>query len=328
MKILIVRFSSIGDIVLTTPVLRGLKEQLTDIEIHYLTKSKFSSLLENNPRIDKLWTIEKSIDEIIDALKKENFDQVIDLHHNIRTLALKKKLRKPSASFKKLNVQKWMLVNLKMKKMPKVHIVDRYMQAVESLGVKKDDSPCEFYISAENEVDIQQELELNTKKYIGVAIGAQFATKCLPTDKMVEILKDLDSTIVLLGGPEDEAKGNEIATLLNGKEIINSCGKFNLQQSASIVKQASVLLTHDTGLMHIASCFEVPVISVWGNTIPEFGMYPYFPSKPELFSIHEVKDLSCRPCSKIGYQDCPKKHFRCMVEQDVEKVVGALRGFI
>ena len=215
-----------------------------------------------------------------------------------------------------------------MKKMPKVHIVDRYMQAVESLGVKKDDSPCEFYISAENEVDIQQELELNTKKYIGVAIGAQFATKCLPTDKMVEILKDLDSTIVLLGGPEDEAKGNEIATLLNGKEIINSCGKFNLQQSASIVKQASVLLTHDTGLMHIASCFEVPVISVWGNTIPEFGMYPYFPSNPELFSIHEVKDLSCRPCSKIGYQDCPKKHFRCMVEQDVEKVVGALRGFI
>ena len=328
MKILIVRFSSIGDIVLTTPVLRGLKEQLKDVEIHYLTKTKFSALLENNPRIDKLWTIEKSIDEILDELKTENFDQIIDLHHNVRTLALKKKLGKPSESFKKLNVRKWMLVNLKMDQMPKVHIVDRHMETVESLGVKKDDLPCEFYISEENEVNVQKKLKLNSEKYIGVAIGAQFATKSLPTEKFVEILNEIDLPIVLIGGPEDEAKGNEIVAQLKNKTIINPCGKFNLQQSASIVKQASVLMTHDTGLMHIASCFEVHVVSVWGNTVPELGMYPYFPKKPEFYSIHEVKELSCRPCSKIGYPACPKKHFGCMMDQDVNGIVGALRRFI
>ncbi len=327
MKILIVRFSSIGDIVLTSPVLRGLKEQLTDVDIHYLTKTKFQSLLENNPRIDRLWTIEKSIEEILDQLKAENFDHVIDLHHNIRTLALKKKLAKPSASFQKLNVQKWLLVNLKMDKMPKLHIVDRYMKTIESLGVKKDGLPCEFYISIENEVNVQKELKLTSERYVGVAIGAQFATKCLPADKMVEILSHLDIPMVLLGGPEDEKKGDQIIQGLAGKEVVNTCGKFNLQQSASIVKNAKVLITHDTGLMHIASSFEVPVVSIWGNTVPELGMYPYFPSRPDLYSIHEVNDLSCRPCSKIGFQKCPKKHFNCMMQQDVGEVLKSIRRF-
>lgn len=328
MKILVVRFSSIGDIVLTTPVLRGLKEQLKDAEIHFLTKNKFSSLLQNNPRINKLWSIEKSIDEVLNELKRENFDHVVDLHNNVRTLSLKKKLGKPSSAFKKLNIQKWMLVNLKMDKMPKVHIVDRYMDAVSGLGVKNDNKPCEFYISKENELDASAELNLSSQKFVGVAIGAQFATKCLPTEKIIEILSQINAPIILLGGPDDTEKGETIIAALKDKEVVNSCGKFNLQQSASIVKQATVILTHDTGLMHIASCFEVPVVSVWGNTVPELGMYPYFPNKPELFSIHEVKNLSCRPCSKIGYQECPKKHFKCMLNQDISGIVGVLQQFL
>lgn len=328
MKILVVRFSSIGDIVLTTPVLRGLKEQMKDVEIHFLTKKKFSSLLQNNPRINKLWSIEKSIDEVLDELKRENFDHVVDLHNNVRTLSLKKKLGKPSSAFKKLNIQKWMLVNLKMDKMPKIHIVERYMDAVSVLSVKNDNKPCEFYISKENELDAIAELNLSSQKFVGVAIGAQFATKCLPTEKMIEILTQINAPIILLGGPEDAEKGEAIIAALKDKEVVNSCGKFNLQQSASIVKQATVILTHDTGLMHIASCFEIPVVSVWGNTVPELGMYPYFPNKSELFSIREVKDLSCRPCSKIGYQECPKKHFKCMLNHDISSIVGVLQQFL
>jgi ADP-heptose:LPS heptosyltransferase len=324
MKILVIRFSSIGDIVLTTPVLRAMKEQLPEVEIHYLTKKKFASLLENNPRIDRLITIEKSINEVLPELKNEQYDLVVDLHKNVRTLALKTKLKRPSKSFDKLNFQKWLLVNTKKNHMPNVNIVERYMETVSSLGVKADGQPCEFYISAENEVNAKDNLNLSSAKFLGVAIGAQFATKCLPIEKTVEILREINTPIVLLGGPEDEAKGNEIVALLPDKEIVNTCGKFNLQQSASIVRQASALLTHDTGLMHIATCFKVPIVSVWGNTVPEFGMYPYYPKNPELFSIHEVKNLSCRPCSKIGFQACPKKHFKCMMEQDLSLIVDRL----
>ncbi len=321
MKILLVRFSSIGDIVLTTPVLRGLKEQLADCEIHYLTKRKFASLLEKNPRIDKLWTIENSIDEVLNDLKEENYDHVIDLHNNVRTLALKKRLGKPAASFQKLNIQKWMLVNLKMDRMPRVHIVDRYMETVAHLGVKKDLRHCEFYIAAENKMDVASSFSLAPKNYLAVAIGAQFATKTLPAEQLIQILSAIHQPIVLLGGKEDDEKAETLLAGLSDKNIRNLCGKLNLQQSASVVEQAAVLLSHDTGLMHIASCFEVPVVSVWGNTVPELGMYPYYPQNPDLYSIHEVKDLSCRPCSKIGYQACPKKHFKCMLEQDFGGIV-------
>jgi ADP-heptose:LPS heptosyltransferase len=102
----------------------------------------------------------------------------------------------------------------------------------------------------------------------------------------------------------------------------NACGSFTLQQSASIVQQSKVLLTNDTGLMHIASCFEVPVVSVWGNTVPVLGMYPYYPQKRSLFSIHEVTNLNCRPCSKIGFKECPKGHFNCMKLQDSKRIAS------
>lgn len=326
MKILVVRFSSIGDIVLTTPVLRCLKQQLKGVEIHYLTKSKFKSLVENNPNIDRVITIDKSVEEVLTELKAENYDRVIDLHRNVRTLALKRKLGKPSASFNKLNVQKWLLVNFKVNRLPNVHIVDRYMETVESLGVKNDQLPCDFYISPENQLDVAAKLSLEPKKYVAVAIGAQFATKTLPTQQLIEILAEINVPIILLGGSEDEQKASDILAGLSDKNIQSACGILNLQQSASVVEQAAVLLTHDTGLMHIASCFEIPVVSVWGNTVPELGMYPYFPQKPTLFTIHEVKDLSCRPCSKIGYQSCPKKHFKCMMEQDLEGIKVAIES--
>jgi ADP-heptose:LPS heptosyltransferase len=326
MKILVIRFSSIGDIVLTTPVLRCLKNQLDGVEIHYLTKTKFKALVESNPNIDKVITIERSIDEVMSDLKSENYDRVIDLHNNVRTLALKRKLGKPNESFNKLNVQKWLLVNFKVNRMPKVHIVDRYMETVKSLGVLKDNLPCEFYISPENGIDVKTRFSIEPKQFVAVAIGAQFATKTLPTSQLVKILSKINAPIVLLGGKEDVEKANEIIAGLKDANIQNLCGKLNLQQSASVVQQGRVLLAHDTGLMHIASCFEVPVVSVWGNTVPELGMYPYYPQKPDLFSIHEVKNLSCRPCSKIGFQSCPKKHFKCMMEQDLDGIVEDIKS--
>jgi ADP-heptose:LPS heptosyltransferase len=317
-KILILRFSSIGDIVLTTPIIRCIQEQIPGVEIHFLCKEKFSSILRSNTRISKMYVFDKSTKEVLSDLKAEKYDYVIDLHNNIRTLFLKFKLGRKSFSFPKLNVKKWLLVQFKINKMPNKHVVERYFEAVEKLCVKNDLKAGEYFIEQENQIDVTKELGFTN--FIAVALGAQFSTKRMPFDKLKDILERIDANIVFLGDKNDITFAEKLITKLSSKSIFNACGKFNLNQSASIVSQAKVLLTHDTGLMHIASCFGVQIVSVWGNTVPDLGMFPYMPDLKGHFSIHEVKGLSCRPCSKIGFQACPKEHFNCMNLQDSEKI--------
>lgn len=310
-KILIIRFSSIGDIVLTTPVVRCLKLQ-TGAEIHFLTKRPFKGILENNPYITKVHTLEKEVKEVIDELKREDFDHIIDLHNNIRSAQTKRSLGKPSSSFKKLNFKKWLLVNFKIDKMPAAHVVDRYMDTVSSLNVVNDNKGLDYFIPSGDEVLITS-LPDSHQTYIGFVIGAKHFTKQLPVEKIISICKKLNQPIILLGGKEDSERAIQIEKAV-GPLIFNACGKYNLNQSASLVRQARKIITHDTGLMHIAAAFKKEIISVWGNTVPAFGFTPYLPAPNS--KIVEVKGLSCRPCSKIGYDKCPKGHFKCMKNID------------
>jgi len=307
LKILVVRFSSIGDIVLTTPVVRMLKKQL-NAQVHFLTKSAYVSLLKNNPYIDSVYQIQNSISEVIADLKKEKYDYVIDLHSNLRTQILKFRLGMPAKSFNKLNMEKFMLTNFKLDKMPKIHIVDRYLETVKHLGVKNDNQGLDFFLSANDKLDIS----IFPKNYIVFIIGGQHATKILPNEKIISIIKKVSKPVLLVGGPEDAHRGEEIAKACN--KVVNTCGKYSILHSASLVQQATMVITHDTGMMHIAAAFNKKIYSVWGNTVPEFGMYPYLES--EQSKRIEVKGLNCRPCSKIGYDKCPKGHFKCMQEID------------
>jgi len=322
MKILIVRFSSIGDVVLTTPIVRCVKQQL-NAEVHFITKKPFKTVLEGNPYIDKLITIAKSVDEVVDELKAENYDVVIDLHNNVRTLRLKRKLGVKSCAFPKKNIAKFLLTTFKINRMPKVHVVDRYFEAVKSLGVTNDGLPCDFFLAEADMVNLA-EYGLVPKGFVAVAMGAQFATKQMPLELMQQVISEVEAPIVLLGGPMDQERASALIDLVKSKNIIDFCGKLSLRQSAYMTKHASVLLTGDTGLMHMATCFETPVVSVWGNTVPDFGMYPYSPKNSGNYNIHEVQGLSCRPCSKIGYQSCPKKHFRCMLNQNAGAILSDL----
>ena len=316
-KILIIRFSSIGDIVLTTPVIRCLKKQL-NVEVHYLTKTSFGAMLKNNPYVDVVHTIDKKLDaDLIQKLKAENFDFIADLHNNLRTLGLKRALKVACKSFPKLNIQKWLLVNLKINKMPDVHIVDRYLDTVAHLGVVNDNEGLDYFIPESSKVDVSRLPEQQANGYVGIVIGGQHATKMMPVKKLIEVCQKLSEPIVLLGGPEDASRGEEIINAI-GDKVFNACGKFKLDESASLVQQANWIITHDTGLMHIAAAFKKRIVSVWGNTVPELGMYPYM-SDPQS-KIVEVKGLSCRPCSKIGFAKCPKKHFKCM-EHDVDNFI-------
>jgi ADP-heptose:LPS heptosyltransferase len=332
MKVLIVRFSSIGDIVLTTPVIRAVKQQLK-AEVHYLTKKSFRGILSHNPHVDKVYTIEKKVSEVKAALQAEGYDYVLDLHNNLRSRQVKWALRAKAYTFDKINLEKWLIVNLKVDRLPDTHIVHRYMATAEPLEVTYDGQGLDYFIPEEDEVAVGALLSSNVlgavaeaPAYTALVIGAAHNTKRLPTHRLIELCQLLSDPVILLGGPAEAEEGQAIAGA-GGGHVFNTCGQLSLNQSASVVRQASRVITHDTGLMHIAAAFRKPIVSIWGNTIPEFGMYPFFPEGEGYNTTLQVKGLKCRPCSKIGYQSCPKGHFRCMKEISLDTVRAAAEKY-
>jgi len=323
-KILIIRFSSIGDIVLTTPIIRCARKQLNTIEIHYLTKLAFKDVINNNPYIDKIFTIDKNVNEVIKQLRAENYDHIVDLHKNIRSKLVIRKLGKSSSGFNKLNLKKYLAVNFKINWLPDIHIVDRYFMAVKRLGIINDNEGLDFFTQDDFSIEDIDLPPTHKNGYIGFVIGGKHNTKMLPEEIVTSICKKIDSPVVLIGGMVDKDKGERIKSIA-GDMVFNACGRYSLVLSALLVKNANKIITNDTGLMHIAAAYKKEIVSVWGNTIPAFGMYPYLPERDKhKSSIIEVKGLKCRPCSKIGYKKCPDKHFKCMLEIDQEKIINKL----
>lgn len=320
-KILIIRLSSIGDIILTTPVVRCLKKQYPDCQIHYLTKPSFENILKDNPYIH---TVHNYNDKnLLKNLQAQNFSYILDLHNNIRSFFIKKILKKPFKTVNKLNFQKWILVNFKYNCMPahNLHIVERYLQTINFLGVKNDNEGLNYFIPTQEQINIQEKFNIaETQKYVAIAVGAQHYTKQITVNQLVKLCLYIQYPIILLGAKHEHEKAesikNEVLQKHNSNTtqiIVNACGMLSLHQSASVVQQAHVVVSPDTGLMHIAAAFQKNLLSVWGSTVPEFGMYPYFAKNyTGSHKILQNKSLNCRPCSKIGHKTCPKKHFNCI----------------
>ena len=326
MKILIVRFSSIGDIVLTTPVVRCLKKQLEGVELHYLTKDAFRQVIEHNPYIDKLHVLAHSWELMIEELKLEEYDYIIDLHHNVKTMRLKNELKVKSFSFYKLNIEKYIYTSLKINLLPRIHIVDRYLKTVSSFEIKNDGAGLDHFISKTEETKKEDIPASHSAGYIACVIGAAHGTKRWPVEKWKSFAQKMDHPLILLGGREDASNGRLIAES-DPVKIYNACGKFSINESADLVNKSKLVITHDTGLMHIAAAYKKPVISLWGNTVPSFGMYPYYgeqflATRAKLpYEIMQVNKLWCRPCSKIGYEKCPLGHFKCMQKIEVDELI-------
>lgn len=325
MKFLIIRFSSIGDIVLTTPVVRCLKKQVANAEIHYLIKPQFKQVLESNPYIDKFHTLQDDWDKMIYELKEEKFDYIIDLHHNLRTLKVKNALKVPAYSFNKLNIEKFIFVKLKWNVMPKVHIIDRYMDTVKPFGVKNDGAGMDYFIPKEDEVPMNDIPASHQLGFIAIVIGASFYTKKLPVYKLQELCEKIDHPIILLGAQDEFDEGEAIKSAAPGK-VYNACGKFRLHESADLVRKSKLVIAHDTGLMHIAAALKKPVIAIWGSTTPSFGMVPYYGKNYLMrnaspYNDVQVHKLWCRPCTKIGRNKCPQGHFKCMKNISIEEIL-------
>ncbi|MBK8699550.1 MAG: glycosyltransferase family 9 protein [Saprospiraceae bacterium] len=310
MKILVIRFSSIGDILLCTPVIRCLKKQ-RNAEVHFLTASKNSALLSNNPYLDQIISCPDGISACISRLKMEQYDLVVDLHKNRKSTLIGWLLKSRVVTFDKLNFKKWVWVNFKFNSLRTKHLVDRYFDALSAIGLKDDGEGLDYFM---NPATTKFALPA---KYNVLVLGAAHFTKRIPSSLCAAWLDASSLPVVLLGGEDVATDGKKLEASHAGK-VVNMTGKLSLDQSALVLQGAAFIVTGDTGLMHMAAALRKPMRVVWGNTAPEFGMFPYYGYNQSIrFESSEVIGLSCRPCSKIGFGACPKGHFRCMNDQQV-----------
>ncbi|RYZ98135.1 MAG: lipopolysaccharide heptosyltransferase family protein [Sphingobacteriaceae bacterium] len=317
MKILVIRFSSMGDIIYTTPVVRCLKKQLTGAEIHFLTKPAFKYIYDNNPCVDKLLLLKDNLSDTITDIKAEGYDHIIDLHNNLRTAIIKLRTGINASTYKKQTIRKWLSLKFNLKLVPPTHLVERYLQAVKFLGVENDGAPIDYYIKKDHRIDELLPAS-HQNGYTAFIIGATHFTKRMPNSKIISICRAINLPVLLLGGNDVANNGDEIAAALNGKAY-NACGKTTLDESVFLVSQANSIIGFDTGLTHIAEAFNKPIASVWGGTVPELlGVQPYHVKNALVAGI----ELPCRPCSKFGLPKCPLGHFKCMNDQPEDTITA------
>ena len=275
-------------------------------------------MLQANPYIDKIHALDASLSEMIKELKSEKFNYVIDLHNNIRSLRVKLGLKAKAYSFNKLNLRKYLLTRFKFKLMPEGHIVDRNMDTLKKFNIVDDGVGLQHFIPEEDEFTMKELPENFRNGYVALVIAGTYATKRMPVEKYRELISKTNFQFVLLGGKSEQKMAESILGWKTGN-VADFTGKLRINQSASLVRKAKLVIANDTGLMHIAAAYHKKILSVWGNTSPELGMYPYLPGEGS--EILEIKGLPCRPCSKLGYNECPKKHFRCMNDIPEERII-------
>jgi ADP-heptose:LPS heptosyltransferase len=338
MRLLFIRFSSIGDIVFTTPAIRCAKQQIPGVEIHFLTKAAMKAVTIGNPYIDHFHYFDKDLQATINQLKACKFDYIIDLHKNYRTYQIQKALGVPSLSYEKLSLQKFLLTKLHLNFMPMRHIADRCLDALSSLGVVNDGKGLDYFIPKETTINAVALPASFESGYIALVIGASYSTKKLPVSALQQLCHKIPYPIVLIGGKEDEAEGAAVEAI-NPIKVWNACGKFNLQESALLVKQSRTVISHDTGFLYIACAFHKKTVAIWGATSPALQVEPYYPTvqqvnqttlntntAPTILNYNEmyfnaiVPNLTCQPCSNYGTNHCPQGHFACMQQQDLQSI--------
>jgi heptosyltransferase-2 len=335
-KILIIRLSSIGDILLSTPFIRQVRETYPKAKIDFIVKNIYKDLLNFNPHINKLYSLKlnegrKELNELKTILREKSYNVVFDLHNNLRSNYLKRGIHaERTYSIKKEKIKQTLLVRLKINLYDsETPIPDKYLSAAKDYDVVDDGNGLELFWN-KNTIDTAQKkaismgLDLNNR-FICFAPGAGFFTKRWPEEKfdnLVDLIKkDHKIQIVILGDDKDR----EIGSLLKKqKNTIDSSGKLSLLETAYIISKGIMILTNDSGLMHMATAVKTPVVAIFGSTVKELGFFPY---RAESLVV-ENSGLSCRPCSHIGRNTCPKDHFKCMMEITPEQVYTGLKQFL
>lgn len=325
-KILVIRFSSVGDVLLTTPLLKKIKLNYPGSQIHFLTKKSYSDILKNNPLITKLIISEDNLDfaglkDLKKEIRNENYDLILDAHNNLRTFYLRLFNRSEKRVFKKYSVRKFLLVKFKinlMKNLPSIS--ERYCRMIAG------DNP-EFLpevFTEENAVlkidTLLNEINPDKKKIICISPSSYHYTKTYPAEYYAEVINNMGSTFLFILTGKGKDIDNIKIILSNTKEnVINLCDKLTLPELAEVIKRSDIFISGDTGPMHIAEALGKKLIMMAGSSVREFGFYPQ--NKNSI--LMERDGLRCRPCSHIGRSECPLVHFKCMKEIKAEELYSS-----
>jgi len=319
-KILIIRLSSMGDILLTTPLIRSIKRQNPEVQIDFVIKEEFIELVKNNPNLTDIHVYSKQSFEkqiLINTLISNNYEIVIDLQNNIRSKEITKQMQCQTFLFKKNDVKKFLLVNFKINRLKNAPPIP--VRYAEAAGINLDGEGLDIF--TDNVAD--SSLNLN-EKYIGLCPGAKHFSKRWPKEYYIELGKQLENSgykVVLFSGLNEEELISEIANQLSSP--LSLCGD-SILQSAADMKMCKAIYTNDSGAMHLACAVKVPVIAFFGSTVKEFGFFPYKANSIEL----DVENLPCRPCTHIGRKSCPLIHFKCMKDIRPELAFNSLNRLL
>lgn len=324
-RFLILCFGSASEVLLTTPVIRCLKKQVEGAELQYVVRKTHAPLLEFNPYLHKIHVLEDNLGKLIKQLQEEGFDYIIDLQRDLRSEMIKLRLRLMSFDIARTSLKLWIRVRLGIDLMPDKHWTDQCFDILKAFDVVDDNRGLDYFIPDHEEVKAGQLPREFRNGFVAFIMEAGYQTRKLPVEMIAIICSMIHYPVILIGELEDKQDG-EIVRHTPGTLVWNGCGKYTFRQSASLIRQSRLVITHDTGMMHVAAAFGQLIISIWGNTISGFGMAPYLAHKDS--RIFEVNGLRCRPCTMKGYKACPKKHFRCMRNIEVKELAEYVREIL
>ncbi|MGH1366889.1 MAG: lipopolysaccharide heptosyltransferase II [Calditrichia bacterium] len=337
-KILIIRLSSIGDILLTSPVMWQLRERYPLAQIDFLTRTEFSSLLATNPHLNNVLTLDTNLGKVeLEAMRSQiqaaGYDIILDLHVNIRSLFLTRlKGSSPIMRMKKDKFARFALVKMGIDLYARLYgrsrtVAEKYLLAGEALGLDSNEQRLELWLPPEIESAEEERWKTLSSKgfHVAMAPGARHFTKRWPEKKYAELITKLYEQqgwrTILLGGPDERTLSESIIAQLKDYSIIeNLVGQLSLIESCALIKQAGLFVSNDSGLMHAAACFGIPQLAIFGSTTLQLGFGPI----NDRAAILENSDLGCRPCSHIGKSICPKGHFKCMNELTSDMALHSL----
>jgi heptosyltransferase-2 len=307
-NLLIVRLSSLGDILLTTPLVRTIKNNYPKIEIDFVVREEYQDVLKLNPHLREVYVFHRDNDktkELTNQLCNNKYDLVLDLQNNFRSYKLLSCFSDSVVKYKKSHVKKFLLVLLKINLLKEApQIPARYSSVLDNFIL--DEQGPELF----TDKSLNPKL-LNTEKLIGICPGSKHYTKMWPEEYFVQLGHMLEKNgfnVVLYGGIDDNPICDRIFSQLSSP--INLSNDNDILQTAADMKMCDTIYCNDSGLMHTATAVGVPVIAYYGSTVKEFGFTPYKAKN----LILENNSLSCRPCTHIGKSSSPKRHLKCMKE--------------
>jgi len=305
-NLLIVRLSSLGDILLTTPLLRTIKKEYSEIEIDFVIRDEYRDLLKFNPYLRDVYIFHrenKKSKELRKKLCSNKYDLVLDLQNNTRSHKLLSCYGNSVATFRKKNLNKFLLVHFKINRLKEAtQIPDKYASVIDNFEL--DDQGPDLLTDK-----LPNPILLKIDKLIGMCPGSKHFTKMWPEEYFIQLGRMLakhDFTVVLFGGSDDKQICSRISSELTS--ALNLSNDNDILQTAADMKMCKVIYCNDSGLMHAATAVSIPVIAFYGSTVKEFGFTPYNAKN----LILENNYLSCRPCTHIGRSSCPKKHLKCL----------------